>query len=106
MVITQYPHTVTFTFATGSVQDANGNWVAGGTETKAITGRAEPNGGGRLVQLADGSQVVYSWTVYMPKGTPPVPDGTQVDVTWNGAFVGKGKSLRFSQGQLNSRLWL
>jgi len=106
MLVVQYPHTITATIVTESHQDNNGNWVPGGSTNRVITGRAEPNGSGRMVQLADGSQIVYNWVIYMPKGTTPLPDGAEIVVTWNTQAVGRGKVLRFSQGQLNSRLWL
>ncbi|WP_145716007.1 hypothetical protein [Chitinophaga japonensis] len=78
--------------------------MPGSVEDRVIQGRAEV--GGRMVQLTDGNQFVYSWVVYMPKGTAPVAPGTAITVTWNGETIATGNVLLFSQGQLNSRIWL
>jgi len=102
-MVKQYPHILTATIVRDSYQDNDGNWVQGVSDTIQLTCRAEPNSSGRQVQLADGSLMVYSWTVYMPK-TPPLPEGTQVTIT--SSPQASGKMLRFSEGQLNSRLWL
>lgn len=102
----QYPHKLIATIATSATQDADGNWVPGSTESREIECRSEPNGAGRMIQLVDGSSVVYSSMVYMPRGTEPLPDQTAVSITWDGALVSSGKVLRFSKGQLNSRIWL
>ena len=106
MGIIQYPHKLTATIVSGTTQDENGNWVPGTPTTRQMDCRAEPNDKGRLLQLADGSQILYAWVVYMPKGTTSVPDGTQVEVFWGSELIGRGTVKRFSQGQLNSRLWL
>ncbi|SEV88897.1 hypothetical protein SAMN05428988_0155 [Chitinophaga sp. YR573] len=103
-MVVQYPHTLTATIVAESHQDDDGNWVPGSDTTREIKCRVEPNGGGRQVQVADGSLIVYSSIVYMPRGTTPLQDGTRVSIT--SSPVTAGAVLRFSQGQLNSRLWL
>lgn len=103
-MVKQYPHTITAKIVTESHQNENGDWVPGVEQDRVIKGRAEV--GGRMVQLTDGNQFVYSWVVYMPKGTTPVPPGTAITVTWDGETLATGNVLLFSQGQLNSRLWL
>lgn len=103
-MVVQYPHTLTAKIISESYQDDDGNWMPGGVSTRQITCRAEPNGSGRQIQLADGSLITYSWIVYMPKATQPLPNGIVVAVDSSPSAL--GKVLRFSQGQLNSRLWL
>lgn len=103
-MVKQYPHTMTVTIVPDSIQDSEGNWTSGQPFTKVYQCRAEPNGSGRMIMTADQRQIVYSWTIYMPKGTPPVPDGSLIEV--NSSPAAKGKTLSFSQGQLNSRLWV
>ena len=99
----QYPHILTATIVSGSVQDDDGNWIPGTSESVELPCRAEPNGSGRFINLSDGSQYMFAWTVYFPKGTAPIPDGAEVSIT--SSPEAKGNVRRFSQGQLNSRLW-
>lgn len=103
-MVKQYPHKLTATIVSGSTQDENGNWVPGTSETKEADCRAEANGRGDIIHLSDGSQYVFAWIVYMPKGATPIPEGAEVTATSSPAASGQVK--RFSQGQLNSRLWL
>lgn len=95
---------MTVSIVPDSIQDTEGNWIPGVPEIKTYICRAEPNGGGRMIFTADQRQIVYSFTVYMPKGSRPIPDGSMIEV--NSSPVCKGKVLRFSEGQLNSRLWV
>ncbi|RPE05552.1 hypothetical protein EGT74_24525 [Chitinophaga lutea] len=106
MVIIQYPHKLMANIVTGSIQDTNGNPVPGATETIELTCRAEPNGSGRMIQLANGQNIVYNWIVYMPKGAAVLADGAKVSITQDGRQIAKGQVLRFSKGQLDARLWL
>lgn len=105
-MVVQYPHTLTAKIISESYQDDDGNWVLGVDYTRAINCRVEVpiNASGKQVALSDGSVVTCSWVVYMPKGTTPLPNGTLVTVNCSPGAT--GRVLRFSQGQLNSRLWL
>lgn len=107
-MVTQYPHTMTVTTVTATTQDGNGNMVPGQRMVKTFDCRTEPNSGGRMIQTADGSSIVYASIVYMPLKTEAIPEQAHVHVTWKGtgAFVSSGKALLFSRGQLNCRLWL
>jgi hypothetical protein len=109
-MVVQYPHILIATTVTESHQDINGNWISGSTITWENICRAEPNNGGKSLSVTvngvDGAQIVYSWAVYLPKGTTTLPHGTPVVITSNGDTIATGSVLRFSQGQLNSRLWL
>lgn len=104
MPIIQYPHTLTATIQTDAYQDDDGNWVEGTTETRTEECRAEPNSAGKMITGADGTQIVFSWMVYLPQGIQIIPNGTSVSIT--SSPVATGKVLRFSNGQLNTRIWL
>lgn len=107
-MVVQYPHTLIATIVESSVQDEDGNWVPGGTTTREIKCRAEVKspsiGGANLIRGMDGNMVAYYMTVYMPRGTQPIP--FQTAITINCSPPVSGKVISFSVGQLNSRLWL
>jgi hypothetical protein len=114
----------------------SGNWTAGATTTYTCKCRAEVNGTGRQIAGKDGSLMDYAFTCYLPKIAAIIPDGSQyiiisgaeitiggrsitvesafidveddlvsVDVT-TATVIASGKVKRFSNGQLNSRIWL
>lgn len=105
-MIVQYPHILTATITTDAYQDENGNWVPGSTSTRNEICRAEPNSTGRFIIAADGEQIYYSWMVYLPQGVGFIQTGTDITIAWNGDQIVSGKVQRFSNGQLNTRIWL
>lgn len=105
-MVIQYPHVLTATVMAPATRDDAGNYVPGAATNLDATCRAEPNSGGRYVVVADGTQVFFSWMVYLPKGSPAIPEGSHVVITQDGNSIGSGKVLRFSAGQLNCRIWL
>lgn len=86
--------------------DADGNWVAG-TSTYMLHSvcREEPKTGGTVV-VADGSAVVFSSIIYLPKGTIPIQVTTKIKVVDQlGATRIIGDVKRFSSDSKNCRLW-
>lgn len=105
-MVTQYPHIMTITTQGESSQDADGNWQPAGLVTREQICRAEPNGSGKTVATVDGTQVAYSWTVYLPLPVQTAPYGATIEIRNGAEIIAMGKAIRFSQGQLNARLWL
>lgn len=103
-MVTQYPHTLTYTSKPNSVKDINGNWSTGTGTTVTIQCRAEPNTRNAFITVADGSRVVYDYTVYMAP-QPAIPLGASVTIDMGGVTLTNTAKM-FSQGQLNARLWL
>jgi hypothetical protein len=105
-MVKQYPHRLVITTATGSVQDGNGNWVPGSSSTIEKTCRAEPNNKNAQVKTADGTAVIFDFTVYLPLPVDSIAVGANVSV-YNGIeLIGKNTVKRFTKGQLNARVWL
>lgn len=111
-MVTQYPHYL-FVLISGSdsVQDENGNWVSSEPSWSFHSMcREETNGAGRQINGVDGKATVFSSTVFMPKGTAKIEEGTQILVSQikseNGPFRVKGAVLKFDPNQLNCRLWV
>lgn len=109
-----------------AVQLPNGSWdsAAGGWVLKAAC-REETNGKGSTIQTADGKTRVFASLIQLPKGTPKVPEGTQVVVTREevdvtqlsntefiasaketGVVVVTGTCEKFDPGRLHCRLWI
>lgn len=106
-MVKQYPHILTATIVTDSYRDHDGNWIPGTTVERTISCRAEPNvRASYQITGTDGVKMQFDWTVYMPVGINALPDGTLVNILFDGEPVANGKVRRFSNGQLNTRLWL
>lgn len=107
-MVTQYSHKLILAIAASSTQDSNGNWIAGSPSTQVeITCRAEPNGKGAFLKAADGTQIIFDWTVYMPLPVNDIAPGTPAEIKdASGVTIGKGIVARFSRGQLNARVWI
>lgn len=105
-MVKQYPHRLVITTKSGSTQDGNGNWVPG-TDTIIEKGcRAEPNGRNATVKAADGTAIVFDYTVYLPLPIDTIVVGSKVDVYSGGELLATNTVKRFTRGQLNARLWL
>lgn len=105
-MIKQYPHRLVITTTTGSVQDGNGNWEPGSTSTTEKACRAEPNSKNAQVKTADGTAVIFDFTVYLPLPVDSIAVGTTVSVYSGNDLLGKNTVKRFTKGQLNARVWL
>ena len=110
-MVKQYPHFLFKKVVVESTQDADGNWTEQ-SESWALHSecREETNGKGQEVNGLDGRSVVYSSTVYMPKSDVSIAEGTEVLVSETNSEFGvcriKGRVIKFSNGQLNTRLWV
>lgn len=110
-MLKQYPHYLFKKVVVESGQDADGNWTDQ-SESWVLHSecREETNGKGQTVNGPDGRAVVYSSTVYMPKSGVAIAEGTEVLVSETNSESGvcriKGRVLKFSNGQLNTRLWV
>lgn len=106
-MVTQYPHTATVTIYTDPVTLPNGDIEPGTSSTSSFKCRLEPASRGGYVKAQDGTRIDFSWVVYCKKNTGILPVGAQVEVKDD-----QDRTLcldtvkQFSQGQLNSRVWL
>lgn len=109
-LVKQYPHYLFVTTTGNSVQDENGNWSDEQEASTFISRcRVEIDGRGNEIQTANGTFHQFTATVYLPKGDIKIDNGTTVVVAEDAdckQVLIDGKALRFSKGQLNSRLWL
>lgn len=86
----------------------DGDWVKPAASTVDVTVecRAEPNGSGRKVSSQDGSEVVYSWTVYAGPETAIIPFGTKLQLFKDGVKFGEGTLKLFSAATLNVKIYV
>lgn len=112
MPVKQYPY---YLFrqvqSTASTQDENGNWVAAApTWVLHSSCREETNGKGAQINGQDGKAIVFSSTIYAPKGTAKIPEGTLILVSETNSSSGVkricGTCLKCDPGQMNVRLWV
>ena len=107
----QYPHYLFKKVVEESTQGPDGNWTEQ-SESWVLHSecREETNGKGQMVNGPDGVAIVFSSTVYMPKSEQMIAEGTEVLVSETNSADGvtrvKGRVLKFSNGQLNTRLWV
>ena len=111
-MVEQYPH---YLFvkeqSSESTQDTDGNWVTSGQSWSFHSKcREETNGAGRQINGVDGKAIVFSSTVYMPKGTEKIVEGTEILVTSedseNGPKRVQGIILKYDSNQFNCKLWV
>lgn len=103
---TQYPHSMVLTKVGSSSQDTNGNWQSTGSTVEERACRAEPNSKNAFITTADGTQVYFDYTLYMPLPAETVAVGTKVEVFDGLDILSTGTVKRFSRGQLNARAWI
>lgn len=111
-MVKQYPHFL-FVFVSGgdSYQDSNGNWVENPGEWILHSAcREETNGKGQQINGVDGKAIIYSSIVYIPKSAGSIVEGTEILVSTINDYTGpkrvQGTCLKFSSGQLSTRLWV
>lgn len=106
-MVKQYPHTITITTYPSGTRDEDGNPLQGTpTTTTATKCRYEPNQKAAMIVKEDGTEVVYSGTVFMPLSSLHISPGATAEVKNGDQVLSNGKVLRFSKGQINMRLWL
>lgn len=104
MVTSYYPHELRYDAAppVSPGRDANGHYVpsAVAPDYVKIICRAKPNDAGKTIASADGQQVVYSFTVYLPPSELVLKEGAQVEVTNHGRVLANGKVKGFFSNPL------
>jgi hypothetical protein len=105
-MVEQYPDTIVVLVKTEPVQDVTtGAFTDGTTTTHTLRCRAEKNTEGKLITGADGNQISYDYTVYLPKMDTVIPIDSEYTLT-KGLLTARGRVKDAINGQLNSRLWL
>lgn len=102
-MVERYPDTAVIKWKADPTQDdATGNWNQGSTITKTIKGRADVNGTGSMIDLADGTQVVcnYIFVTTIQGFTAPF----DAEIIINSTI--KGKVIRHANSQTGARIWL
>lgn len=103
----QYPDTILVTKESTFTQGLTGNFQAGAAgATFTSECRGEVAGQNAVIVGIDGNEVKYSWIVYMPRTTEQFEFGSLVTFTKADGGVYSGTVKLFSNGQLNSRLWV
>ena len=106
-MVSQYPDTIKVTIVVPPMKDVlTGKYTPGSSTAHTFRCRAEINKVGSTISGVDGSQVNYTFDVYMPQITTLIPDGTSFVLATLMNGVINGKTKRASNGQYNSRLWL
>lgn len=106
-MVTQYPYTLEEYQVADAVLGTTGDWSQPDATWVAVSVcRDEGNGGGRLVKLTDGTAIVYSALIQLPKTCPDIPTGARVRVLHETETRLEGTVLRFQKDQLHSRLWV
>jgi len=109
MGVRQYPYTLFVFQESESIFDpTTGEWTEGVAEWKPWGKcRDEVAGSGAKINTEDGQVYEYGWTVYAPKTTPKITQGTKVKVLdLEGNVRAEKTVLRFSKEQMHVRLWL
>jgi hypothetical protein len=105
-MVEQYPHTIIITTVTEPVQDEETGLFEEGTPTVYLFKcRAERNGGAGRIIGADGTEIIYSHSIYLPRMTTVIPVDSGYVLTM-GEETMRGKVKGASNGQMNSRLWV
>lgn len=82
MVVTQYPHFLYVRCSEPATRADNGDFIPGRSSLRFITRcREEANGAGQEIITADMRSYKFASTIYMPRGTQPVPEGAEVVVS-------------------------
>ena len=102
----RYPHTIDAAWKSAPTKDSNGDFVEGASVLFSSPCRAEANGEGKTITGQDGSTVVFSFEVFLPKTSIIVPFGASVEITISAGAVVKGTIKNHDNGQLISRLWV
>lgn len=106
-MVTQYPHTISFTVITGSVKDSQGDWSTGTPSmSPEYNCRFEIGSGNAFFQSTDGEKIYFNGIVYMGSNIPDIPLGAMVIIKEGDKVLSNSKVLRHSVGQLNKRAWL
>ncbi|MEN0095898.1 MAG: hypothetical protein AAGB30_10985 [Pedobacter sp.] len=108
-MIRQYPDIIFYPSYEGESEydQASGTWVtSGGPGTSSIGCRAELNSKGEMVLSNDGTELAYTFIVYLPAGSPGFEFGQEVYVVDQSGSKFTGTVKLFKRGQLNARLWL
>ncbi len=105
-MVTQYPHRIKVSVKSGSVKDpVTGNYTKGTGAGYEFPCRAEMSKGNEEIKGVDGSDLAFSYTVYMSKTTIDLVYGSEVEIQLLNKTV-KGTLKRQENGQLNTRLWV
>lgn len=105
-MVKQYPHKIEFSTVTASTLNGSGNWQGGSSTDITLDCRYEPNSGKGVITGPDGSVINYEGIVYMKPYSVALAPGTQVTIKNGAEVLLKSTIKRFSNGQLNARIWL
>lgn len=98
----RYPDILTVSYLSEGTYDGTGDYVVGDTITETVQGRAEPNGKGAQVMLADGAMIVYSYLFYSEVQHFEAPFNSEV--TLSNGWTGTVK--RQANNQKSTLIWL
>lgn len=110
-MVKQYPHYLFALSSEAATQNADGDFVDSGEKQYIFISmcREETNGRGSKLEVGDGTFIVYTSLIQLPKGSASVVEGQTVAVFDDEARTSlrvSGECLKFDNGQLHNRLWL
>ena len=96
-----------FVESTTTAKDENGDWISE-EPTSELHADCLVNfsGAGREVRLQDGTVVISSAEICMPKRTALIESGAKVVVYRKGIEYLRGKVIRFEQTKYGCRIWV
>lgn len=111
MATKQYPHFLFAHITPESSKNEDGSWWTPEAAWVLVSVcREETNGAGRTIIGVDGKAIVYSSSIYLPKGVQRIAEGTEILVSETNDVDGicriKGSLLKHDVGQLHGRLWV
>jgi hypothetical protein len=110
-MVEQYPHYLCALSSEAATQNDDGDFVSESDAQYTLVSmcREETNGRGSKLEVGDGTFVVFTSLIQLPKGSASVEVGQKVAVFDDAAFTSlrvSGECLKFDNGQLHNRLWL
>lgn len=94
-----------------ATQNADGDFVSESEAQYTFLSmcREETNGRGSKLEVGDGTFIVFTSLIQLPKDSASVVEGQKVAVFDDAACTSlrvSGECLKFDNGQLHNRLWL
>ena len=103
----RYPDDITITQHPEPEQDKNGNFITPeGVVTFTTECRFEPATGNNTVKGDDGSEIIYSYKVYMPSTNNHFEFGDNISGTTHSGFSITGKVKRQFNRQKHTEIWV
>lgn len=105
-MVVQYPHSIKVFIHGVTSEDEDGNVSAGEPTVFTSACRAENNTEAKVIRGEDGSEIAYSFDVFMPKTDANLGYNSEIEIRFDATKVVRGRLKGLYNGQLNSRVWV